>query len=148
MVVVGGLGPVCRVLGLEDLGKDQRFDTPKKQWERQEELHALLEAAFVTTPTKEWVRRFEDADMWAAPVNSFREVFSDPQVLHNHMVLEARHPVAGKVRLAGIPAKLSETPAGLRRHPPMLGEHTDEVLRELGYTAEDIRRLREQKVVA
>jgi len=148
IVIVGGLSQFCRVLGLPDLAKDPHFDTPQKQWLRQEELHALLEAKFVARPTAEWVKAFEDADMWAGPVNTFRQVFDDPQVRHNNMILETKHPVAGKIRLAGVPVKLSETPAGIRRHPPMLGEHTDEVLREYGYNAATINQLREQKVVA
>jgi crotonobetainyl-CoA:carnitine CoA-transferase CaiB-like acyl-CoA transferase len=81
-----------------------------------------------------------DAAVPAGPVNSVDEVYADPQVVHREMLQRLAHPglSSGEVRLAGFPVKLSANPATARRHPPRLGEHTEEVLAELGYTAADI----------
>jgi len=79
----------------------------------------------------------------AAPVNTYRETFSDPQVLHNGMAVEVRHSRAGGIRVPGVPIKLEKTPGAVRRASPALGEHTDEVLKELGFDdggIEDLRR--------
>jgi len=76
------------------------------------------------------------------------EVVHDPQVLHRRMVVEVEHPGVGKVREVGIAIKLSETPGSVRRAGPYTGEHSDEVLRELGIPPEEIRALREKKVIA
>ena len=75
------------------------------------------------------------------------EVYSDPQVLARDMVVEIEHPTAGRIRNIGIPVKLSETPGAIRRPPPTLGQHTDEVLAEFGYANEDITALRDGGVV-
>jgi formyl-CoA transferase len=93
-------------------------------------------------------RRFDEQDLVAAPVNEFPEVFSDPQVLHNEMVLESDHPVAGHMKMVGFPVKLSDTPATNRLAPPLLGEQNEEVLRELlGMSDERIKELYENDVI-
>src|SRR5262249_14992944 len=85
-------------------------------------------------------RRLWDAAVPVGPVNAIDEVFADPQVLAREMLLSMPHPgmASGKVRLAGFPVKMSETPPSARRHPPRLGEHTSEVLTELGYTPQEV----------
>ena len=100
----------------------------------------------------------QDASAWGdallsvgvpvGPINAVSEVFSDPQVLFRGMLAEVPHPTAGMVRMAGIPFKLSETAAAIRRHPPLLGEHTEEVLREvLEMRQDEVERLRTDGVV-
>jgi formyl-CoA transferase len=79
-------------------------------------------------------------------VNSFPEVERDPQVQHNEILVEFEHPVAGKFRTVGVPMEFSRTPGEIRR-PPMLGEHKDEILAELGYHAEEIAHFKEMKIV-
>jgi crotonobetainyl-CoA:carnitine CoA-transferase CaiB-like acyl-CoA transferase len=74
-------------------------------------------------------------------------VFADPVVRHLGLIAEVDHPTAGRVRAPGIPVRLSGTPASVRRHPPELGEHTDEVLRDLGYAKEEIAALRRDGAV-
>jgi crotonobetainyl-CoA:carnitine CoA-transferase CaiB-like acyl-CoA transferase len=84
----------------------------------------------------------------AVPVRWYDEAFEDPQVLHNEMLLEAEHPVAGKMKMLGFPVKLSETPAELRLPPPVLGEHNREVLGGiLGMTDEQIAALKDDAVI-
>jgi crotonobetainyl-CoA:carnitine CoA-transferase CaiB-like acyl-CoA transferase len=81
------------------------------------------------------------------PIYNLAEVFRDAQVLHNEMLVERPHPVHGAVKLIGIPIKLSETPGEIRRPPPILNEHGDEVLREAGYAPAEIARLRDAGVL-
>ena len=80
-------------------------------------------------------------------VYNLNEVFLDPQVLHRKMVVEIDHPSLGKIKQLGISIKLSDTVGQIRSLSPILGEHTEEVLQDLGYTSEDIRRLRQAKIV-
>ena len=86
------------------------------------------------------------ADIWAAPVNRFPDVERDPQVVHNRTIIEFDHPVAGKFRTVGPPMKFSRTPGEIRR-PPLLGEHSEEILAETGYTEHEIARMKEAKIV-
>ena len=85
--------------------------------------------------------------MLCGPVYAYNEVFTDPQVLHNEMLLEFDHPRAGKVRTVGMPVKFTKTPSEVRLPPPMLGQHTDDILRGLGYSDQDIESLRDSEVV-
>lgn len=97
---------------------------------------------FKTRTRDEWTRIFEELEVEGAPVLSPQEAFSHPQVLHRKMVVEAPRPGEGKVKQVGLPVKLSDTPGGIRGPAPRLGEHTDEVLRDLGYSNERIAALR------
>jgi len=79
----------------------------------------------------EWVDLLARGEIPCGPVNNMQSLFADPQVLHRRMVVEVPHPIIGTLRLTGVPVKYSDTPATIRRPPPLLGEHTDEVLEEL-----------------
>jgi crotonobetainyl-CoA:carnitine CoA-transferase CaiB-like acyl-CoA transferase len=83
----------------------------------------------------------------AGPINNLADVFSDPQVLHREMYLEMPHPTLGCIKQTGLPIKFSQTPGGLDRHPPLLGEHNQEILKGLGYSAAEIQQLEEQSVI-
>jgi formyl-CoA transferase len=99
--------------------------------------------------TEEIVKRFDEQDVVAAPVNEFPHVFEDPQVLHNGLLLEGDHPVAGHVKMVGFPFDLSDTPATLRMVAPLLGEHNEEVLGKiLGMSEEQIRDLYDRGVIS
>ena len=95
----------------------------------------------------EVVRRLREANVPVGPINALDEVFADPVVRHLGLIAEVDHPVAGRVRAPGIPVRMSETEPSVRRHPPLLGEHTDEILRDLGYADTDIAKLRADSVV-
>jgi crotonobetainyl-CoA:carnitine CoA-transferase CaiB-like acyl-CoA transferase len=138
---------ICRVLGVEVLLEDARFTTPALRVRHRKELEALLEARFAAAPTAVWLERLEAAGVPAGPILTYDQVFADPQVRHREMAVEVDHPRAGRGRVLGIPFKLSATPARVRRPAPLLGQHTDEVLRELGYDGAAIERLRARKVV-
>jgi crotonobetainyl-CoA:carnitine CoA-transferase CaiB-like acyl-CoA transferase len=91
----------------------------------------------------EWVARFAEAGLPAGPINDIGQVFDDPQVRHREMAVEVEHPTAGRVRLPGIPVKFAGTPARVQGPPPTLGQHTDEVLRDvLGLSPAAIAELR------
>jgi crotonobetainyl-CoA:carnitine CoA-transferase CaiB-like acyl-CoA transferase len=138
---------ICAVLGVEELVGDPRFTTPTLRVRNGKALEALLEARFVTAPTSVWLERLEAAGVPVGPILTYDQVFADPHVRHRQMAVEVEHPRAGRTRVLGIPVKLSGTPGAVRRPAPALGQHTDEVLRELGYGEAAIRDLRARKVV-
>ena len=108
----------------------------------------ILQEIFLQKTSAEWLQILAEAEVPCGPINTIDRVFADPQVLARGMLVEMEHPAAGKYRVVGSPMKLSETPVRYKTPPPRLGEHTEEVLREiLGYEQAQISRLREEKVI-
>ena len=139
MMPVGKIGELVGVSGFE--GNDSRNVTANR-----DDVKRKLEKGFAQKTTSELMDIFMKADIWAAPVNTFPDVERDPQVVHNQILVEFEHPAAGKFRTVGPPIEFSRTPGEIRR-PPMLGEHNDEILSELGYSAKEIAHFRDAKVV-
>jgi len=133
---------LCRALGREDLIP---YHNPPP--EKRDEVIAALEQIFLTRTRDEWEEFFKDKETCFGPVYYLDEALCHPQVRHREMVLEIDHPRLGKVRQIGFPIKLSETPARLRSLGVPPGTHTEEVLQALGYSQEQIRRLRESGAV-
>ncbi|MHB1420024.1 MAG: CaiB/BaiF CoA transferase family protein [Bacillota bacterium] len=133
---------LCTKLGREDL-------IPMHQGppEQQQETIAILRGIFKSKNRDQWALELFYADVCCAPVLNMEEAFIDPQVMHRGMVVESEHPVAGKIRQMGSPLKLSETPAQLNTPAPELGEHNTDILSALGYSSEQIKKLREAGVI-
>jgi crotonobetainyl-CoA:carnitine CoA-transferase CaiB-like acyl-CoA transferase len=138
---------ICALLGVPALVDDPCFRTPGDRVTHRRELEALLQPHFERETTATWLDRLEAEGIPAGPILTYDQVFADPQVIHREMAVPVEHPVAGPTRVLGIPFKLSGTPARIRRPAPTLGQHTEEILGELGYDADAIRRLRSDRVI-
>ena len=139
---------LCRLLGRPELAVDPRFATNPARVQHRDVLIPMLQEVFVTQDSAFWLREIAAAGIPCGPVQTIDQVFADPQVLARDMVWTVPHPAVGEVRLTGSPLKLSETPVAYRTHPPLLGEHTDEVLTALlGYAPEEVARLRAEGAV-
>jgi formyl-CoA transferase len=139
---------LCHLLNRPEFATDSRFATNPARVQNRSVLIPLLQEIFLTQDVAFWLHEIAAADIPCGPVQNIDQVFADPQVVARDMVWTVPHPTTGEVRLTGSPLKLSETPVVYRSHPPLLGEHTDEVLISLlGYTAEEVARLRTAEVV-
>jgi formyl-CoA transferase len=139
---------LCGVMGRPDLKDDPRFATNVKRVAHRVELLDALNAVFATRDAGEWLEALREAGLPCGPINAVPEVFAHPQAETRGMVLKAEHPTAGTVQVAGFPYKLSATPAAVRKPPPMLGQHTEEVLSGvLDYTADEVEVLAMQRVI-
>jgi crotonobetainyl-CoA:carnitine CoA-transferase CaiB-like acyl-CoA transferase len=139
---------LCKVVGREDLAQDPRFGSWVARRDNAEALMPLLESAFASRPAAEWVRILTDNDIPAALTQSLQQFMRDPAVLHHKMVVQYDHPELGPLSLMGQPLRFSETQAPDAGPPPMLGQHTAEVLRQAGYADPEIANLRRRGVVA
>ncbi len=138
----------CEVVGAPEWADDPRFDSNAKRVARREELVSMIEERLQVRTRDEWVEAFGAAGLPTGPINTVADVFKDPQALHRGMVQEVTHPTAGRVKLVGIPVKFSLTPGAITAPPPLLGQHTEEVLgRLLGLSAAELAQLKQDGVI-
>ena len=137
---------LCRVLDMTHLTTDPRFETNEKRRENRIEINRIIAEKFQTRTRMEWIEALNGAGVPCGPIYNLKEVFSDPQILHQEMILESEQP-SGKVKMPGFPVKITDTPAALRRPSPQLGEHTGEILKEIGYGESEIEEMRQGKIV-
>jgi len=141
MVAVGNdqqWGRFCRAVGKEAWITDPRFATNPKRVNNRDELSPLLNEVTATRCSEEWLPLLRKANVPCGPVNTVDQALSLAHSKAREMVVTMSHPTAGEVPLVGSPLKLSRTPIAMRRHPPLLGEHTDEILRELEFSENEI----------
>jgi len=138
---------LCRALRREDLMSHPNFRDALQRIIHREELYQILEEVFLTRTVDEWMEVLRREDVPSAPVNTLDRVMHDPQLIHRNMLIEVEHPISGKFKCMGNPVKASETEE-VFRHPPALGEHTEEILRDLlGYDSPKIQQLIQQKII-
>ena len=135
---------ICRALGITEYEKHPDYASHELRLRNAASLIDLFERIFATRPAREWVQRLQAEEAMCDVVQDYADVASDPQVLANEYIAEMDHPRVGRIRVPGLPIKLSQTPGKLRRPAPTPGEHTDEILREVaGYTDQEIAKLRQ-----
>lgn len=137
----------CQALDWGDLQEDPRFCTNDERVAHRHLLIGIIQERIGRMEIREIVEKLDAVGVPCGPIHTVDQVLNHPQVLAREMVISVEHPVVRDLKMPGFPVKLSETPAQLKRHPPLLGEHTDEILRELGYHPEQINSLREHKVI-
>jgi crotonobetainyl-CoA:carnitine CoA-transferase CaiB-like acyl-CoA transferase len=137
----------CAATDLSDIADDPKFATNPKRVENRDEVVAIVSKKIKTKTMQEWLDILNDAGVPCGPIYTVDQIFKDPQVLAREMLVEVDHPKCGKIQVTGSPIKLSETPAEITTHPPMLGEHNSSILQEFGFSEEDITKLKEDKVI-
>ncbi len=137
----------CELLGMPELIDDPRFDTNAKRVANRDEIMPLFEEKMRTKTRDEWLQLFEEAKLPCGPISDLNEVFNDRNISEREMLFSLEHPVEGVIEQLGFPFKFSQTPAAARLRPPLLGEHSQEVLKWLGYSNRDIKVFKEEKVI-
>ncbi|MGA9350957.1 MAG: CoA transferase [Anaerolineae bacterium] len=139
---------LCDTIGRPDLKDDPRFATNGARVSNRPALVTVLSEVFAARDADEWLAEFQRVGLPCGPINTVPDVFDHPQAQARGLALETEHPTAGQVRFTGFPYKLSQTPAEVRQPPPLLGQHTEEVLTGLlDYTAGEVARLKERGVI-
>ena len=139
---------LCEALGHAGWTDDPDFRDDEHRVRHRVALAARIEAVMASRPRAHWLALFETHDVPCGPINNYEEVMADPQVLARDLVVETDHPTLGRIKTLGTPLKLSDTPLTPGRPAPLLGQHTDEVLAEVGLTADEIADLRRVGAVA
>lgn len=151
MIAVGNdkqFAQLCKVIGRPDLLQDERFATTSQRVAHKQVLLPIVAGVMKQRTMAEWMPLLSEANVPSGPINDFRQVFDDPQIRHRELVHTIPHPLSGTMKVVGNPLKFSETPLEYKRPPPLLGQHTTEVLRDvLGLDAAEIERLTQQGVV-
>ncbi|XP_073921460.1 succinyl-CoA:glutarate CoA-transferase isoform X2 [Castor canadensis] len=140
---------VCKILNLPELIDDYKYKTNDLRVQNRKELIKILSARFAEEITKKWLSLFEGSGIPYGPINSMKDVFAEPQVLHNGLVMEMKHPTVGNISVPGPAVRYSKFKMSEARPPPLLGQHTTHILKEiLRYDDRVIRELLSAGVVA
>jgi CoA:oxalate CoA-transferase len=132
---------LCNLIGRSELIADERFSDNLKRTQHVRELKVILDAVFKVKTINEWMEELEAAGVPCAPINTVDKVLNDPQIKARDMIVELEHPVAGLMKVPGVPIKLSATPGSVDTPAPLLGQHTEEIMKELlGWDAAKTRK--------
>ncbi len=137
----------CEGMGMPELRENPDYKTNIERAQNRAEIVPYLQEIFIKQPVAHWVEKLQAVSVPCGPINNLEDVFSDPQLLSREMFVEMTHPTLGKIKQTGLPLKFSRTPGGLDRPPPLLGEHNQEVLQEIGFSATEIEELQTQDVI-
>jgi crotonobetainyl-CoA:carnitine CoA-transferase CaiB-like acyl-CoA transferase len=137
----------CLAMGWEDLLEDPRFITNDDRVAHRTTLVDIISKRLAKLDSREIFERLDAVGVPCGPIHTIDQVLNHPHVRAREMILEVEHPIVKNLKMAGFPIKLSETPASVRRHPPLLGEHTDEILSELGLSPEQIEGLKKKQII-
>ena len=138
---------LCEALGIEALIDDPRFRSSKDRSKNRAVLNAELDRVLASKTSADWVELLNAKGVPSGPILNVQQVYENEQIVHLNMAVPVKHPALGELRLQAPPSTLSRTPASVRTPAPDVGEHTDEVLGELGFSADDVARLRRDKLV-
>lgn len=138
---------LAAALDRADWLEDPHFATDAARVRHRAALAAQIEAITIDHPRAHWLAYFESLGIPCGPINDYAEVMRNPQVVAREMIVDVEHPTLGRLRTLGSPLKMSETPLNAHRRAPLLGEHTDAVLREAGYTELEIEELRQKRAI-
>jgi len=150
VIVVGNdaqFATLCRLLGQDALAQDPRYVTNSQRVKNQATLDPILDAIFAAQPRAHWLAALKQAGVPAGSINTVPEVFEDPQVVHRAMLRRLPHPAAGSVPQVMNPLRFATSDLRVDRAPPLLGEHTEQVLEELGMSAKQIQDFRDRKII-
>lgn len=137
----------CEAFGWNDLLEDSRFQKNIDRVAHRNEIVSIISERLITMESKAIFEKMDKAGVPCGPIHTIDQIVNHPQVAAREMMIEIEHPIVKNLKVPGFPIKLSETPAKVRYHPPLLGEHTEEVLQELGYTSDEIQRFKNENVV-
>lgn len=148
-IVVGAVNDrqfqiLCRILGDEHLASDERFVNNESRVENRQDLKLILARLFEARTTDRWLEAFEGSGLPYGPINTLQQVFSHPQVAAREMVqtVDQQAAVRGQINVLGIPVKFSKTKPSIRQGPPKLGQHTENVLKEMGLSDDELSKLK------
>jgi len=133
---------IARVLGHHEWLTDERFATNHDRVQNQADLAAMIDTVTMTRPRAFWLEQLEQAGVPCGPILDYEDALTTPQAIAREMTIDVDHPTLGRLRALGTPIKMSATPLDPSRRAPLLGEHTDDVLRDLGYSDAEIEQLR------
>lgn len=137
----------CQAVGITELLNDPRFSSHESRCDNADALRQILDEVFTTRTLSEWVKSFKGREFAWSPCQTIKEVAQDPQVIENEHITSFEHPHLGPVKMVGLPVKLSRTPGQIQSPAPEVGQHTEEILLELGLDWQDISSLKDEGVI-